>query len=125
MESISFFVPISYHKQDKTISEKALEAVSGYLDLGSKYRVEVFTSESENPGFSVTNHQMNRQGSWMNTTFKIVSYGTLILPCIALFLKGGLFVYLQVSCIKKQNPNPLISNMPDDLLKKNFIIFKL
>lgn len=102
MTSIDFFTPVTYKHPIKTRAQQALETVDEYLYLGlwSQFRVSIFAPDQVHPQAWAMQDRENCSRSWTNITLKVLSYGILIFPLIALLAKATLRWSLQVSSIQ-------------------------
>ena len=80
----SFFTPISYRETSPSASEHFLEIIDDYFYLGGKRAVVI---PDQTTGHARGVFFEEGKSSLINTAFKIASYGTLILPAIALLAK--------------------------------------
>lgn len=78
MNQVSFFTPVTFAHENKTLSEKIFENVEGYLSLGSR---KAIISEGH-----VQFHE--EKSPFYKTAAKVISYATVILPLIALIAKA-------------------------------------
>ncbi len=84
MNKISFFTPVSFEGQDRTLAQKALTRVDGYLSLSNQKAV-VVSKLQEGNRFAV--EITKKESPLYLTALKVVSYLTLVLPLIALAIK--------------------------------------
>ncbi len=102
MEQIHFFTPVTYQNSEKTLPQRALEKVDEYFCLGNKFHVSIFSSDQNPTQSYFSPNDQNCVCSWTHISIKVASYFTLIFPLIALFIKGTLRFYLQISTIPLQ-----------------------
>lgn len=107
--SIGFFTPVVYQKEDKTLSERALEAVDEFFYFGDRFRVQIFEPNATHLRCWAMRQPVGSRRSWSHIAMKVVSYCTLVLPLIALLGKVILRGYLQVSSIQVHAPIQEIS----------------
>lgn len=82
MENVNFFTPISFEGKGTTFRERSLATLSNYLSPFGSRQACVIRSESADGKYGVSMEE-NSSG-WIATTFKVVSYMTVVLPIVAL-----------------------------------------
>ncbi len=118
---IEFSRPITYEKENKTGSERALEWVEEYFYLGGKFRVSIFEEKpgGESSRLYAMGNRLDCHRSWTNVAIKVVSYCTVVLPLVALMVKAALRYYLGISSVEigKTKWSPSLENIEEEPLQ--------